>query len=75
MNTFPFSVVVHQMRMFWIMPTRKRSRGIVLYRLSGLNNQDKAEIILSVFENKKLDLASNFTVVIKSQIRVKKLLI
>ena len=55
--------------------TKKRSRGIDLYRLSGLNNQDKAEIILSVFENKKLDLASNFTVVTKSQIRVKKLLI
>ena len=54
--------------------TKKRSRGIVLYRLSGLNNQGKAEIILRVFKNRKINLSTNFTVVTKSQIRVRKLL-
>ncbi len=55
--------------------TKKRSRGIVLYRLAGLSNQEKSIILLKVFDERNGELANNFTVVTKNQVRIKKLTI
>ena len=51
----------------------KVSSGIVLYRLSGLSNIEKAAMILRIVKNYSEDLKDSFTVVSTDQIRIKKL--
>ena len=51
----------------------KVSSGIILYRLSGLNNEEKAAMILRVVTDYSEDLQGCFTVVSIDQIRIKKL--
>ncbi len=53
---------------------KRPSSGIVLYRLSGLTNLQKSDLILRVFNEKGKDLQSNFTVVTKTQVRIRKLI-
>lgn len=53
---------------------KRPSNGIVLYRLSGLTNLQKSDIILRVFNEKGKELHSNFTVVTKTQVRIRKLI-
>ena len=53
---------------------KKPSHGIVLYRLSGLSNREKAEIIFKVFNERKSEIENNFVVVSKSQVRIRKLI-
>ncbi len=54
---------------------KRPSNGIVLYRLSGLTNLQKSDIILRVFTEKGRELQSNFTVITKKQVRIRKLII
>jgi len=51
----------------------KVSSGIILYRLSGLNNKEKATMILRIVSDYSEDLKGSFTVVTTDQIRIKKL--
>ena len=53
---------------------KKPSYGIVLYRLSGLTNSEKAEIIFRVFSERSSDMENNFVVVSKNQVRIRKLI-
>src|SRR5260221_13509651 len=52
---------------------KRPSHGIVLYRLSGLTNREKAEIIFKVFQGRKSEIENNFVVVTKSQVRIRRL--
>ena len=54
---------------------KRPSYGIVLYRLSGLTNLQKANIVLRVFTERPTELHSNFTVISKKQVRIKKLIV
>ena len=54
--------------------SKRPSFGIVLYRLSGLKNIEKAVIIQKVFAKLGKDLQSNFTVISEKQIRIRKLI-
>jgi predicted nuclease of predicted toxin-antitoxin system len=49
------------------------SSGILLYRLSGLNNQEKAKMILKIIQNYSKDLFDSFTVITPDQIRINKI--
>jgi predicted nuclease of predicted toxin-antitoxin system len=51
----------------------KISEGIILYRLSGYSNREKASHILSVIVDHKSDLWGSFTVITKEHTRIKKL--
>lgn len=53
--------------------SRKPAIGIILYRLSGLTNHQKAELVAKVFLDSKMNLFGNFTVITSKQVRVKKL--
>ncbi|MBS1487423.1 MAG: DUF5615 family PIN-like protein [Bacteroidetes bacterium] len=54
---------------------KRPSVGIVLYRLGGLQNSEKAQIIFRVLTERKKELPSHFTVVTKTQVRVRKLIL
>lgn len=54
---------------------KKPSLGIILYRLGGLSNLEKAQIIDRVLTERKKVLPSHFTVVTKTQVRVRKLIL
>jgi len=47
--------------------------GIILCRLSGITNNIKADILLSLIKNHHGDLFGSFTVLTKDNIRIKKL--
>ncbi len=51
----------------------KISEGIILYRLSGMHNLDKAELIVSIIKNHISELKGSFTVITKDHTRIKTL--
>jgi predicted nuclease of predicted toxin-antitoxin system len=51
----------------------KISEGIILYRLSGMSNPEKAELVLSVIKNHISELKGSFTVITKDHTRIKTL--
>ena len=51
----------------------KISEGIIFYRLSGMSNHEKAELVLSVIKTHNSDLKGSFTIITKDHTRVKKL--
>lgn len=51
----------------------KLSAGIILYRLAGLNNDEKAALVLKVIEDYLEELAESFTVITADHIRIKNL--
>jgi predicted nuclease of predicted toxin-antitoxin system len=53
---------------------KKPSHGIVLYRLSGLTNHQKAEIVLKVFTERSQDIVNSFVVISRNQVRIRKLI-
>lgn len=53
---------------------KKPSHGIVLYRLSGLTNHQKAETVLKVFMEHGNDIMNSFVVISRNQVRIRKLI-
>jgi predicted nuclease of predicted toxin-antitoxin system len=51
----------------------KVSAGIILYRLPGFNNKQKARLILKILQDYDTDLPGSFTVITKKQVRIKKI--
>jgi predicted nuclease of predicted toxin-antitoxin system len=51
----------------------KLSAGIILIRLSGLSNNEKAALVLKVVEDHSDELAASFTVISIDHIRIKNL--
>ncbi len=54
---------------------KRPSYGIILYRLSGLNNLEKSRVIESVINEQSSKLPGNFTVITKKQVRIRKLIL
>ncbi|MCD4696986.1 MAG: DUF5615 family PIN-like protein [Bacteroidales bacterium] len=52
---------------------KQNHAGIVLYRLSGISNFQKSEMLINVFQKFEQRLDGNFTVVSKSRMRIVKL--
>ena len=50
---------------------KKANNGVILYRLSGLTNINKQNIIAKAIENHSEDFKNNFTVIKKNHIRIK----
>lgn len=69
------SVLITADKDFGTLTFRKKivSEGIILYRLSGLSNKEKANHVLSVISNHFSDLKGSFTVIGKELIRIRKL--
>lgn len=53
---------------------KKPSFGVVLYRLEGLSNKDKASIVEEVLRKFLSKLEGNFTVISDKQVRIKKII-
>ena len=51
----------------------KLSAGVILYRLAGLSNNEKAALVLKVVENYTEELVESFTVISIDHIRIKNL--
>ena len=51
----------------------KLSAGIILYRLAGLSNSEKAALVIKVVEDYSEELAESFTVISIDHIRIKNL--
>ena len=51
----------------------RSASGIILYRLSGFTNQEKAALILKVVQKYIEDITGSFLVVTTDQVRIKKL--
>ena len=49
------------------------SEGIVFYRLSGMNNNEKAALVVSVIKSHISDLKGSFTVITRDHTRIKML--
>jgi predicted nuclease of predicted toxin-antitoxin system len=49
------------------------SAGIILYRLAGLSNIEKAALVLKIVEDYSDELAASFTVISTDHIRIKNL--
>jgi predicted nuclease of predicted toxin-antitoxin system len=47
--------------------------GVVLYRLTGLENKQKVKIIVSVFDDHLTELEDKFTVINQTHIRIRKI--
>lgn len=54
---------------------KKPSFGIVLYRLEGMSNYEKALIVEGVLKNLASKLVGTFTVISKRQVRIKKIIL
>lgn len=69
------SILITADKDFGTLTFRKKmvSEGIILYRLSGLSNMEKAKHVLSVVSNYSSDLKGSFTVIGKDHIRIRKL--
>lgn len=53
---------------------KQPSAGIILYRLSGMTNVQKAELIEEILRKRRKELNGNFTVLTKKQVRIRKLI-
>ena len=51
----------------------KLSAGIILFRLAGLSNNEKASLVLKIVEDYSDELAASFTVISIDHIRIKNL--
>lgn len=52
----------------------KASIGVILYRLSGIPNTEKSDIILKVLQEHRVGLMRSFTVITRNRVRIRKLL-
>ena len=52
---------------------KKVSEGIILYRLPGLSNTDKAVLVTTIIKDHFSDIPGSFTVITKDSIRIKRL--
>jgi len=49
------------------------NKGVILIRIFGVPQEEKARIVLEVFELHKTDFMENFTVIGKNKIRIKRM--
>lgn len=55
-----------------VVKSRFPHRGVLLYRLSGLSNERKSEMIVEVIKERESELKDNFSVLSVHQIRIRK---
>lgn len=53
--------------------SKKQHRGVLLYRLSGLSNERKSELIVDVIKEREPELIENFSVISVNQLRIRKI--
>lgn len=56
-----------------VVKSKVQHYGVLLYRLNGLTNKMKAEIIVQVLKDHESELKENFSVVNKNHLRIRKL--
>lgn len=56
-----------------VVKSKSAHHGVLLYRLSGLGNERKAEMIVEVIQKKRHELEGNFSVINLRHLRIRKL--
>jgi len=55
-----------------VIKSKASHRGVLLYRLSGLSNEKKSELIVQVINERESELRDKFSVVSVHQLRIRK---